>query len=365
MTNLTLEQRFAVYLFQSKRADYYEHLAALFRSGLKPLYIFKKDAERYAGTARGTVSQLWNERFAAGGADLRNTWEGCLPDGELLVLSLTSEGDTDALATSLDAMARIARTSEKVAAEAVGTLAVAVFGMVLATLTISVLPIFAVNLLKESVDIPLEFWQPVAKNLLHWAAWVTRYGVLVLMGIAAAIATLTWSVPNFVGTGRSFMDKHIALYRTARDVQATRFLMLISELTRPRGNNMSTMKVSLETFRANTSNPWLQWKLDMALQRMAATGGTTLDFLDVGLVPDEMFFYLRDMEEAHKDMSIAFARTAQHIDTMLLPKFAKSLKRTRWAVLICSICVIAGANGWIVATSKSMEQAATNYNSTQ
>ena len=365
MSKLTLDQRFAAWFFQSKRADYYEHLANLFRSGLKPLGIFQKEAERYAGTSRGTLSALWDQRFEASGADLRATWQGCFPEGELLVLALISDGDSGALADSLDAMARIARTSQKVASEAVGTLGVAVFGMVLAALSITLLPIVAVNLLKDSMDIPVEFWQPVAKSMLHWSEWVSRNGILVLMVIAAGIAAVAWSVPNLIGPGRGFLDKHIVLYRVARDVQATRFLMLMAELTRPRGNRMTTLKVSLETIYASTGNPWLRWKLDLALQRMAATGGTTLDFLDTGLLPQEMFWYLRDMEEANKDTSKAFAKTAEHIDTMLLPAFAKALQRVRWAVLLGSICVIAGSNGWILTTSKSMEQAATNYNSTQ
>ena len=363
--SMTLDQRFAAWFFQSKRADYYEHLANLFRSGLKPLGIFQKEAERYAGTSRGTLSALWDQRFEASGADLRATWQGCFPEGELLVLALISDGDSGALADSLDAMARIARTSQKVASEAVGTLAVAALGLLLALLVISLLPIYVIAQLKDSMDIPVSYWQPVAVNLLLWTEWVASNGVLVVIGIAAVVAALAWSVPNLIGPGRGFLDKHIALYSTARDVQATRFLMLMAELTRPRGNRMATLKVSLETIYASTGNPWVRWKLDLALQRMAATGGTTLDFLDTGLLPQEMFWYLRDMEEANKDTSKAFTATAQHIDTMLLPAFAKALQRVRWVVLIFSVCVIAGANGWIVNASQSMKQAAMNYYSAQ
>ena len=361
MSKLTFDQRMSVMSFAKHRADYYQHLASLFRSRVKPLDIFRQDAERYQGKARGTLSALWDARFESGGADLRNTWDGCFPDAELLILTLTSDGDSNALSTALQAMARIARTADKVRSEAVATLAMAVFALSLALAALTLLPMFAVGQYKASMDIPVEYWAPVAIRLHDWTVWVKSHAVIAALVMATVVYGVVWSIDNLVGPLRTWLDKYMVPYKTVRELQATQFLLLMTELTRPRGNRMSTLKVSLETIRANSGNAWLQWQIDKALANMQSSGGVTLEFLDVGLLPQEMFWYLRDMEQAQKDMSKAFAMTGEYIEQLLIPRFVKTLNRMRWAVMFVALLGVFGANGWVVAASQSMKTAAIGY----
>jgi hypothetical protein len=362
MTELTLNHRSNIRRFHSKRADYYEHLAFLFQNGdTKPADIFRIDAQRYIGTPRGVLSALWDARYESGGADLRSTWEGCLPEAELLILALTSDGESDALPLALKSMARVARTADRVLVEARITLAVAAFAALLGLAGVLVLPIIAVAQFKEAMEVPVEFWGPPAASLLHWAQWVSSHWIGLGLGFVGLIAYLRWSIPNLTGRVRSWLDKHMLLYRTARDLQATRFLVLMAELTRPRGNNMQTLQVSLDTIRAGTRNAWLAWKIDAALERMQSDGGTTLDFLDVGLLPQEMFWYLRDMEEAQKDTSKAFLLTGAYIDSLLIPRFTAVLLKVRWMVLLGAVASLLGANFWVITAGSSMQKSAMNY----
>jgi len=369
MTNtnkFTIEQRFAIMRFHKQRADYYTYLASLFRnSETKPIEIFRTDAQRYGAAPRGVLSALWDERFESGGADLAATWEGTLPDAELMILRLTADGGSQSLAIALESMARVARVSDQVKSEAVGTLATAAVALMLALLSLALLPILAVAQYKESLDVPVRYWFAVAHSLLDWSQWVSANGISCAVVLIGLVAWTAWSVRAFVAPVRCFLDEHVALYRIARDVEGMRFLIVMAELTRPRGNNMSTLLASLEALRANSANPWLSWRLDDVLTRMNASGGVTLDYLDNGLMPKEVFWYLRDLEESHGNASTAFALTADYIQRLQLPRFVKSLARVRWAVLICAVLIIVGTNVWVMRSSMSMKAAAMNFYSSR
>lgn len=347
--------------FQKQRADYYMDLASLLRTSKRKLLdVFETDAQRYSGTARGTLSALWYERFDSNGADLGATWEGCIPDAELAVLMVTLEGASDALPQALESIAGIARLSDQVVSETIGTLAVAMLGMTIALLAVTALPIFTVGQVQSTFDIPESFWPSAGLLMLHWSRWVQEHMVFIAGGLVAAIGWVVWSIENWTGDTRNALDQRVIPYNICRDIASVRFLTTISALTRKRGNVMETLQSALEKLADSTSSPWMRWRIEQVVSEVQATGGVTSTCFDTGLLPKLIFWRLRDLEES-KGLSNALEETAAFVERNIIPRLVKTLTRIRVAILFVGLLLTVFMVGWTGTVMSGMGKSAMNY----
>ena len=170
MSKLTISQRLSVHAFQKSRSDFYEDKSTLLMSSDKKLIdIFSVDSGRYAGTPRGVISSIWVRRLEENGADLADAWFGTLPDDEVAVLSVQQIGGTNAIAMALKDMARMSKLTELVVAETRRTVGVAAIALLIGLSAITVFPLFAVDLLKESLEMPTSAWGSSGRALAAWA----------------------------------------------------------------------------------------------------------------------------------------------------------------------------------------------------
>lgn len=330
--------------FRRQRADYYTYIADKLDGGkgdIKLLGIFEKDADRYGKTARAKLSAYWAEEYSTNGANLSAAWRGTFPDDEVAIIDVAQDAGAGALLAALRDVSRIARLSDQVRNESVGTLAAAAVGITIAIVMLTIFPWFSANKLQEIYSfIPLEQWGPKGTFFNAWAANVQGYGLYAVLALICVIVTLHWSVNNLTGRLRDWLDEHVALYRVVRDVKGALFLATMSTLTRKRGNTMFTLSESLSTFARSVRSPWLRWRVEQIAEGVDATGAVGTDAFRTNLLSMEMYYFLQDMQEA-RGFSEGFEETGRYVEKTMLAKILKRMQIYRWAILITAVvCVI-------------------------
>ena len=359
--DLTYSQRRAARRFQKTRAEFYEDLSTLLAtSDRKLLEIFELDAVRYAGTPRGIITGLWGQRLIENGANLAQAWQGTMPDDEVAILKVQQDAGHDAIPGTLKDLARLARLSDTVLSETRGTVGVGVVALVIGLSAVTIFPMFAVDQLKASLDIPVSYWGSAGRNLAAWSDAVRSNLVAALAVFAALIGWIVWSVRNWTGPTRARADNAIVLYRTLRDLSAVRFLDIMSTLTRKRGNVMYTLNVAIEQLAASSFSPWMQWRLEQILTRIEETGANGCDVFDTGILSKEMFWRLRDVEEG-RGFAEAFNVTGHYVAGSLVPRLIKRLTFWRWVMMMSAVFLAAGMVIWMQVTSSEMRNAAMNF----
>ena len=330
--------------FRRQRADYYTYIADKLESGkgdIKILSIFEKDSDRYGKTARAKLSAYWADEYAMNGADLAAAWRGTLPDDEVAIINIAQDAGAGALLTALRDVARVARLSDQVRNETVGTLAAAAVGIVIAGVMLTIFPWFSAHKLQEIYSfIPLDQWGAKGKFFNAWAANVQSYGLYLILLVAVGIVTIHWTLDNLVGAVRDWLDRHVALYRVVRDVKGALFLSTMSTLTRKRGNTMFTLSESLATFARSVRSPWLRWRIEEIAEGVDATGAIGTDAFRTNLLSMEMYYFLQDMQES-RGFSEGFEATGLYVEKTMLQRILKRMAVYRWVMLIAAvICVI-------------------------
>lgn len=335
--------------FRKKRSDYYAYLANIMKSTrgeTKLLTLFERDAQRYGGTPRGILAAYWVDAYGNNGSNLSASWQGCFPDDEVSIIRVAQDAGGNALEVALADVARIAALSDKVKKEVVGTLAAALIGLSIATVMLTIFPIFSSSKLQEIYSfIPLDQWGVQGTRFNNYADWIKSNGVYVFLGLAVVLTWVQWSLNNWVGPSRDWADQKVVLYRAVRDIKGALFLATMSTLTRKRGNVMFTLRDSLTTFSSSVRSSWLRWRVDEIVERVDQTGAVDSDAFDTNLLSKEMYFYLRDTQEA-RGFADGFEETGRHVEGSIVDDLVKRMTVYRWVLLLGAVACVVGVMGW-------------------
>jgi hypothetical protein len=360
-SSLSVAEKRAAKNFYKQRADYYEDMASLLTTtNRKMLSIFEADAQRFAGTPRGVLSTLWAQRFIDNGADLAMAWQDSLPDAEIAILQVQQQAGSDAVPSALRDLAVMARLVDRMRAAVTTTLGVGLLALGLAVGALTILPGYAIDAVKQAMDIPVAYWGPMGKAMLAWDRTVKTYALPFAFCLSLALTWLVWSFNNWVGPLRNVADRTIVLYTMQRDVAAVRFLMTLSTLTQRRGNVMHTLEDALLSLTESQVSVWLRWRIEQILERISDTGATTCEVFDVGLLSRDIFWRLRDVEEG-RGFATAFQVTSEYVAADLVPRLINNLSRWRWILLLLGVVCTGGMAFWVQAVSFEMKGAAMNY----
>lgn len=354
--------------FAKERAHYYDHLASILEASageIKPLAIFQRDAERYPGMARGVLSAWWAQRFMENGGDIAEAWAGTLPDDEVSMIRVSQGAGDGALVAVLLNVARIAHLSDRIRGEVTTLMLAAIIGMLISVLMLTIFPIFSASKLAEIfVALPKEEWGQKGKAWRNWADGVKAYGPFVLAAFALALSWLIWSFSNFVGTTRDWLDRKTILYRMLRDLKGALFLATMSTLMQRRGNVTHTLTDSLTTLAQGARSAWFRWRIREIAARVETSGAVNADVFHTAMLSDEMFYFLRDMQEA-RGMSEAFAQTGQYVEKTIVEAIVRRMSVYRWAVLLVGVACLIGVMGYQMAVIDDMRKAMLLYYSSR
>ncbi|MEJ8838088.1 hypothetical protein [Ramlibacter sp. AN1133] len=357
--------RRAAVRFRGQRARHYEILAGKLTAGrgnVKLLEIFERDAQRYPGQPLGVLSAYWAEVYAGNGASLAGAWQGTLPDDEVSIIRIAADAGGDgALLTALQDVARAARLGDRVKAAVIGTLAAAIVGVVVALLMATAFPLVAAAKLREIYGfIPLDQWGPKAKAFVGHAERVRSYGVYAMAAATMVVVYVHWTMGNLIGPCRDWLDRKVILYRVVRDLKGALFLSTMATLTRRRGNVMFTLRQSLETFAASVRSNWLRWRVQQVIDAIDATGGVGSDAFDTNLLSREMFYFLRDTQEAN-GFAEGFEETGRYVEGTVIQDVLFRLTVYRWVLLLTGVATVLFVFGWQFSVIYEMRSVMQTY----
>lgn len=350
--------------FAKVRADYYAYVASLLTSSagsVKFMQLFENDAVRYAGKPRGILSEYWYETYSNNGGNLADTFAGTLPDDEIAILQVAQNAGGSAVVTAFHDIARMGKLSDAVKKESLGTLLAGLIGISIAIAMLTAFPIFSVKTLKSAYDfLPLEYWGTKGRSLVAYSEWVKRNFIYVLIVVGLITYYIKWTIPNLTTPLRDWLDKNVVLYRVIRDLKGALFLATMSTLTRNRGGVMFTLKQSLETFADSAKTPWLKWRIEQIIDGADATGAIGVDAFRGGIINEEMYFFMEDMNKA-KGFAEGFEETGKYVETAILAKIVKQMTVYRWVLLISALLIALAMFVWQFQVIYEMRGAMSTY----
>lgn len=362
--NIPFQVRMAAHRFRGKRADYYRYAASILKSsggGIKILQLFENDIVRFEGRPRGILCAYWHERYSINGGNLADTFQGTLPDDEVAIIRVSQDAGGEALIMALDDVSRMAKLTDQIRIQSLATVFAGLMGLTIATLMLTLFPIFSVKELANAYDfLPLEAWGSKGKRYHAYATWVEAHLLHFVFLLAVVSSTVHWTFGNLVGPFREWLDEHFALYRVARDLKGALFLSTMSTLTKKRGGIMFTLKQSLEIFSESARTRWLKWRIDQVIDGADQTGAIGVGAFNTGMISREMFFYLEDMQKA-RGFSEGFEETGKYVEANLLNDILNRMKFYRWGMLIFSLVVAISIFVWQFQVIHEMRGAMSSF----
>lgn len=367
-SKLAFSVRNAASAFRKHRADYYRYLSSMLeasKGNTKFSTLFERDAQRYGKEARGVLCAHWFDLYMSNGGNLGATWQGTLPDDEVAIIRVAQDAGDSALLSALQDVARVATLSDKVKSEVTGTLAAAVIGLTIALLMVTVFPIFSARKLQDIYSfIPLDQWGPNGMAFNKHAQRVIDYGLFFVVALIGMIVYIQWTIEHLTGPVRDWLDRNFVLYRTVRDIKGALFLATMSTLTRRRGNVMFTLRDSLSLFGQSARSPWLRWRVEQVVDGIDQTGAIGTEAFNTPLLSREMFFYLRDTQEA-RGFAEGFVETGNYVESNILDGIIKRMTVYRWVMLLAGVFCVVGVMGWQFSIIYEMKGVMQNYYSSK
>ena len=327
--------------FNRDLADYYDDMGSLLSSSktIRQLDIFHADAERYAGSPRGTLSQIWAGRYEEYGADLAKTWEGFLPADDVAILRVQQDLGADAMHIALRDLAKTAKIKSQLRSAAQTSVGVGVFAMGIATAAVAFMPTWGVGVLMQAFEVPTANWGPVGKKLAAWSDMMSQFGFFFAVIFASLVSWVIWSLNGWTGPGRDWADKKILLYKIFHEMFGIRMALTMATLTRKNSSSMLTLRSAMDILIGSTDSPWKSWQLQRVLDQIDETGAATVEVFGTGIFTQHMYWRLLDVSRA-KVLPEAFQSIAQTIEDLWLPKLVRRMAAWRWILLFTALAIV-------------------------
>lgn len=350
--------------FRRNRADYFDYLADIIEGseGKKKFQqIFEQDGERFVGKPRGVLSRYWAQTFSENGASLRLTWTQLFPDDELALLDVAQQAGSGAIITTLRDVAEGVRLKQQIESKARATALISGIGLLVAFFMATIYPIMSTSFMKEAFPmIPSEYIRPVAKKWFLYASFVeTAFPFLV--GLAAlAAAYIYWCINNLVGGARDWLDRKNFFFRTIRDVRSVMFLTTLATISKQRGASSMPLQKALAMFHSSSRSPWLSWRIKQVLDNIDRSGGVSSDVFNTNILSEDIFYYLRDMEQA-RGFSEGFSQTSKYVKERILSKIGKKLNIYKYIILGVAGAVVFSIYSTQITVIKAMTNSTKSY----
>jgi type II secretory pathway component PulF len=156
----------------------------------------------------------------------------------------------------------------------------------------------------------------------------------------------------------------VSIYKTIRDIKGARFLSIMATLTRKRGNVMYTLGASLSTLSQSARSPWLKWRFEEIINRLEMLGASAADAFHTNIISQEMYFFLRDTQEA-LGISEGFSETGKFVETTIIDKIIKNMAIYRWILLLFGVACVVGIIAWQFSVIYEMKSVMSTYYSSR
>ncbi|WOF81543.1 hypothetical protein P5704_026970 (plasmid) [Pseudomonas sp. FeN3W] len=354
--------KIASILFASKRSDYYLYLADMMegtRGSMSLKQILAGDAQRYAGTTRGTLAKHWHERYQEGGS-LKRTFAGTLPREDIAIMDmLQSLGFEGALEEGLRDMARNRLLISKAKGTIITTLMASVVCMVMLLALVFAMPSYTTPKLAQAFSIlPPDQYPISAKKLFAFSEFVTAYWSLISLGVIGLVVGIGLSLGRVTGPVRQLLDKYGIIWGMYRDFQSISFLSNLASLARKRGNTSHKLRDAILLQREGGSL-WKRHHVDKMIE-MIDTGESGAPLFCTGILVKEMEWYIADLIES-RGLEDALQFVRLRLEDRVMKKITLQSTLFSWVLMISAIVVAGYLMFWHIAVIDDMRYALQNF----
>ncbi len=333
--------------FRAQRGDYYLYLADLIdgTGGAKNLFtIFQDDASRrHTGNCRRALSQIWLERYPQAGGDLFATWFGSFPLEDLIAIQNAQHKGADTLVATFRKLAGMCQLLDSAKATFTQTAFVGVAAIFVALAAVMSIPLYtADHLTRVFSAVPPELFGSWTQALISFSAFLRNAWHFVLMFSLLIGFSLLWSLPNWTGSRREWVNS-FGIWLFYRRVQSIRFLSLLGVILNRQGNAGTRLRHAL-LLQAMHAKPWIGSHLQRMIQRIDQ-GASVTDALDSGLIDSDIWWYFVDMV-CTLGLDSALERTCERLESNSLHSVRRQAIFLRWSLLLTALSVVLGVLLW-------------------
>ncbi len=337
--NFKRRLRWAQRHFHQKRAEFYLDLASQIEAqpGQTLALFLQKYALRYPSEPIGIVCAHWLVRFEET-ARFSRAVTHTLPPEEVTVLAVAEEsGDLKiglrTLATNIDALETTKHLFLLINASAL-------IGLAILHIFLSLIGYWIVPKIESSMNLDSNLYGPIAQTYHLFATAIRMLGPAWLTLLVAALIWGSWSIKNYTGHWRTWLDQHVIFYSVHRDFTGALFLATIASITQKIGARAISIHEALLRIKPYAS-PWLAAHIERILRNFEEMPNAGGEAFATGILQREFQYRLQDISEYQK-LDLALLTVAQYI----LRETPKRIQRTatliRYSLSFATVAIMMG-----------------------
>ena len=265
-------------IFTRQRARFYGDFADAMADGANPYELFRRRCRRAQSRKLpiAPLYELWRDRAAT--MSLRDTWEGTVPQEDMLVISAGERGN---LPHALRFLAKVVELRQRNRSNIKAAVGLPVFLLVVMMVFQVVVALKMMPIMTEIM--PPEAFPPLGKALYDISQIVMDYWYMIYGFPVLVIIVFYFSLSRWNGSLRVWADRRLLPYAIYRDVRSGEFLMSLAALTEA---NVSTYD-ALSLMMQHTDG-WTRWHLARIRLSLRSDHDITRA-IDTGIFSDEIY----------------------------------------------------------------------------
>ncbi|MEW6342965.1 MAG: type II secretory pathway component PulF-like protein [Pseudomonadota bacterium] len=288
--------------FRKERATFYLDLAENMQAepGTRITTFLNRYAERYPKAPVGKIAAHWLSAFREEGSFVEAI-RGTVPDDDIGAIAISEKaGDLKAGMIALsEVIAGLDKTKEALVTVFASSIVVfVVLQFYVGFYSFSIIPKIESGL---PHNLSIGDVGPVASFMHSMSYGVRTFWPLWFASILVIIGVIVWSVPNYLGTMRPWLDKHVMPFQLYREFRAAQFLTTLSTITQNINNHVLPVPQALQRMEADAV-PWVRWHIHQILANMENNAEGKGENFATGMVSKKMEYRMIDIAQ-YADMS--------------------------------------------------------------
>lgn len=309
----------------------------------KPIGRFlEKYHERYEHDAIGILCGIWLARMPHVGSFAKAV-QGTVPDEDLALISVYESSAN--LQAGLLELGEHIRKLDAVRKSTIATLMMAAVVAIIWHLFIAIQAFWVIPkmsaAMKTSIDVTR--LNTVSQLYFQCASIVQSWWWLWAIAITVLTVWVSWSLPNYTGRMRPWLDRNILFYQIYRDFHGASFLAALSAITRSSGAQVIQLSDALKKMDEN-AYPWLKWQIGRIRSNLENNPNGKGEIFNTGLMSQASYFRVLDIAD-YAQLSQMLTTVGEVILTNAPEEINKKSTKIRYFVMLIALLTMLAIYG--------------------
>ncbi|MBC3871446.1 type II secretion system F family protein [Undibacterium oligocarboniphilum] len=349
--------KMTVWEFKSLRGEFYQDLSQTMKSmpGVAIVTVIERYAQRYAKDTIGKMCAHWLKQIVHFGR-FSEAITGTVPPQDLAFLAAAEKsGD---LTNALGYLGRNIIAMDKAKKGVISTLVASFFMFLIFHVFLGIEAFMVLPKLEEVMKTNIDINQlgTLGATLFGISHVVKAWWWLVVSVEISTVVLVYWSMDNYTGKFRKWLDDHVLPYQLYRDFVGAGFVVNVGALTSIGGSQIMSLNDSISAIRFKSKLRWLNWQIDEIQNNLLIRPNSKAEIFNTGIVAKKMYFRMLDISD-YKEMDEMLPDVAQLIMEWAPVEANKRAMTLRFSMLILCIALmlfIYGGTGDLIDQFKTL-----------